>query len=143
MNFTLAQFFNPFAFLVPLLSVAFIVIGIRVVSKIIKSISGSIDEPEEKQQLRWGNNPLDEINRQRFDQNKQKLKKTEVSLFRLADKMKGRITVSDAVIETGIGIKEAEEYLNSLVDGSHVRMEVTDTGSVIYEFPEIISKYEK
>ena len=40
------------------------------------------------------------------------------------------------------GIREAEEAINSMVDGTHVRMEVEDTGLVVYEFPEIISRFE-
>jgi len=63
-------------------------------------------------------------------------------IFRLANKMHGKLTVSDIVINTGIGIKEAEETMNKMTDGMRVRMEVDDRGIVIYEFPEIIVRYE-
>jgi hypothetical protein len=66
----------------------------------------------------------------------------EARIFRVAYKRKGRVTVSDIVLETGLGVKDAEELINGLVDGVHVRMEVDDRGLVVYEFPEIIARFE-
>jgi hypothetical protein len=66
----------------------------------------------------------------------------EGSIFRAAYKRKGRLTISDIVLETDLSIKEAEQAINRMVDGLHVRMEVEDSGLVIYEFPEIISRFE-
>ena len=66
----------------------------------------------------------------------------EHQIFRLADKLKGRLTVSDVVVHTGLGIHEAEEAMNQIVDGYRVKMEVDDRGIVLYEFPEIIARYE-
>ncbi|MBN1836729.1 MAG: hypothetical protein JW820_12815 [Spirochaetales bacterium] len=66
----------------------------------------------------------------------------EARIFRLAFKRKGRITVSDVVLETGLGIKESEEAVNAMVDGIRVRMEVDDRGLVVYEFPEIMARFE-
>lgn len=66
----------------------------------------------------------------------------EGSIFRAAYKRKGRLTVSDIVLETDLSIREAEEAINRMVDGIHVRMEVEDSGMVIYEFPEIIARFE-
>jgi len=66
----------------------------------------------------------------------------ESLIFKLADRMKGRVTLSDIVLETGMGLKEAESFIKKMIDGVHVTMEVTDTGKIIYEFPEIISRYE-
>jgi len=63
-------------------------------------------------------------------------------VFRLALKLKGRVTVSDVVIETGLGLQEAETLMESMVDNVHVRMEVDDQGRVLYEFPEIIRRLE-
>ncbi|MEW5815522.1 MAG: hypothetical protein AB1798_09045 [Spirochaetota bacterium] len=70
-------------------------------------------------------------------------KDLESKIFRLAYKMKGRITLSDIVIETGLGMKEAEAYIEKMVDGIRVRMEVSDQGIVYYEFPEIIARFEE
>ena len=66
----------------------------------------------------------------------------EHKIYRLADRLKGRITISDVVIHTGLGSRESEEMLNSWIDGIRIRMEVQDNGIVVYEFPEIIARYE-
>lgn len=66
----------------------------------------------------------------------------EGEIFRLADEMKGRLTVSDIVIATNLNLKEAERVIDSMVDGTHVTMEVRDSGRIVYEFPEIIARYE-
>lgn len=65
----------------------------------------------------------------------------ESEIFRLAARMKGRITLSDVVLETGLGLKQAEELLEGMVDGTHVRMEVTARGIIVYEFPELIERF--
>ncbi len=67
---------------------------------------------------------------------------TEGEIFRLADEMKGRLTLSDIVIATNLSLKEAERVIESMVDGIHVTMEVQDSGRVVYEFPEIIARHE-
>jgi hypothetical protein len=66
----------------------------------------------------------------------------EARIVRVAFKRKGRITVSDIVLETGLSIKQAEDAANAMVDGVRVRMEVDDRGLVVYEFPEIIVRFE-
>ena len=66
----------------------------------------------------------------------------EGRIFRAALKHSGRLTISDIVLETDLSIREAEEQINSMVDGTHVRMEVEEDGLVVYEFPEIISRFE-
>ena len=66
----------------------------------------------------------------------------EAYIFRLAYKMKGRVTLSDVVLETGLNLKSAEETMNSMVDNVRVCMEVDERGWVVYEFPEIISRFE-
>lgn len=68
---------------------------------------------------------------------------TQAQLFRLAHKLKGRLTVSDIVVETGLSVSEAEELAESMVDGTRVRMEVDDRGIVTYEFPEIIRRFDQ
>jgi len=67
----------------------------------------------------------------------------ESVVFSLAYRRKGRITVSDVIVETGLGMRDAEEFINGMVDGIRVRMEVDeDRGFVVYEFPEIIERFE-
>ncbi len=67
----------------------------------------------------------------------------ESKIFRLAARQAGRVTVSDVVIETEMSVKEAEDFMDRMVDGTHVRMEVTDEGQVFYEFPELINRDDK
>lgn len=66
----------------------------------------------------------------------------ESRVFRLAYKNRGRITLSDIVLETELGLKDAEEIIDEMIDGVHVRMEVREDGLVLYEFPEIIARFE-
>lgn len=66
----------------------------------------------------------------------------ESQVFKLAYRRKGRLTVSDIVIETGLGIDDAERLIQGMVDNARVRMEVDDRGLVVYEFPEIQSRFE-
>lgn len=58
-------------------------------------------------------------------------------VFRLAARRQGRLTLSDIVIESGLGLKEAERFMDSLVDGPQVQIEVDAKGLINYEFPEI------
>jgi hypothetical protein len=75
------------------------------------------------------------------DQREPRLQTHESEIFRLAARMKGRITLSDVVLETGLGLKQAEELLEGMVDGTHVRMEVSPRGIIVYEFPELIDRF--
>jgi hypothetical protein len=54
----------------------------------------------------------------------------------------GVLTVTDVVIAIGLSMKQAEETLNSMVDGYRVKMEVKDSGIIVYEFTELINKIE-
>ncbi|MFP4300634.1 MAG: hypothetical protein ACLFPW_11715 [Spirochaetaceae bacterium] len=66
-----------------------------------------------------------------------------IQIFKLAYRRKGRITVSDIIAETGLTGDEAEELIQGMVDNTRVRMEILDSGVVVYEFPEIISRFEE
>lgn len=68
-------------------------------------------------------------------------RRRRAAIYRLADRQRGRLTVSDVVIETGDDVEEVESLLQDMVDNQHVRMEVRDDGIVYYEFPEIMDKY--
>lgn len=61
----------------------------------------------------------------------------EVEIFRLADRLGGRVTVSDVVVTTGLTPREADLTLQAMVDGVRVQLEVTDRGAVYYIFPEL------
>jgi len=137
------RIFN-FFYITPVFAIIFVIFGVKIIRKIIKTISSNIDDTSSQSRININDNPKIVPNSQQSTIIRRKAaSQLEVKIFRLADKQKGKITVSDIVLDTGIGIKEAEEFINNMVDGLHVRMEVTDSGSVIYEFPEIAAKYSK
>lgn len=72
----------------------------------------------------------------------QRERELRIKIFKLAYKQKGRITVSDIIAETGLAGDEAESVIQGMVDNSRVRMEILESGVVVYEFPEIISRFE-
>ena len=76
-----------------------------------------------------------------FDRDEARRRKLEARIFKIAYRLKGRITVSDIVVDTGVTVQEAEETVQGMVDNSRVRMEVDDRGLVFYEFPEILSRF--
>lgn len=116
-------FFGPFEFLLPFLIIYFVV---RTVSRGTRARFGQ-DNPD---QYLSRSNPAGRVDRP-----------LRAAIYRLADRQKGKLTVSDVVIETGMDVEEIEEILQSMVDNQHVRMEVYDDGVVYYEFPEIMDKY--
>ncbi len=62
---------------------------------------------------------------------------SDATIFRLAKRLNGRLTVSDVVVETGMGSGESEALLQRMVDGTRVRMEVERNGTIVYEFTEL------
>ncbi len=61
-------------------------------------------------------------------------------ILEMAKQNKGRLTVTDVVLVTGLSLRRAEEALNSMVDGYRIRMNVRDSGMIIYEFAELIQQ---
>ncbi len=117
-------FFGPFEFLFPFLIVFFLV----------RTITRSRQDDHEDRQERGY---LSETGTRSIDRG------LRASIYRLADTQKGRLTVSDVVIETGIDVDDVERILQSMVDNQHVRMEVRDDGIIYYEFPEIMDRYRQ
>ncbi len=117
-------FFGPFEFLFPFLIVFFLV---RTITR------SHQDEHQERQERNY----LSESGARGIDRS------LRASIYRLADAQKGRLTVSDVVIETGIDVDDVERILQSMVDNQHVRMEVRDEGIIYYEFPEIMDRYRR
>ncbi len=132
-------FFFPFGILWTFL---FLFFGIRIISSLLR------EHPRENWDFlgqRFGRgrirqNPLRELFGSGYGI--KDLDDSEHQVFRLANKLKGRLTISDIVIHSGLGIKQAEDAMNRLVDGYRVKMEVDQRGIVVYEFPEIIARYE-
>ncbi len=67
----------------------------------------------------------------------------ESRVIALAYRLGGRVTVSDVVIETGLGIREAEGLMDRMTDEVRVRMNVDDRGLVSYDFPEIMDRLDR
>ena len=49
----------------------------------------------------------------------------------------------EAAADADLTVEEAEEILKRLADGGYVEMEVTDSGLMVYRFPEILYGHEK
>ena len=64
-------------------------------------------------------------------------------IFRLAALHRGRLTLSDIVIETGFNLQEADKFMDTLIDGQHVQIDVDDKGFIVYDFPEIIARLKQ
>ena len=132
-------FFFPFGILWTFL---FLFLGVRILSGLFR------DHPRRRRDGMFGErnshrvqeNPFQGILGSRY--RIQDADDPEHQIFRLANRLRGRLTVSDVVVHTGLGIREAEEAMNQIVDGYRVKMEVDDRGIVLYEFPEIIARYE-
>jgi hypothetical protein len=129
-------FFFPFGFLIPILIV---LLAVKFGSRVFRDFFRELENPG---RLRRG---IDGSGWRRETGGRRLRGKmgTEARIFRLAYKLKGRITISDIVLETGLSVQEAEEAVNKMVDGLRVRMEVDDRGLVVYEFPEIISRIDR
>jgi len=122
-------FWGPFFFVFP----------VFIIFMIVRHISA----PPKRHHFRWY---LDDYYRSfetEYPESGASEASNQVSIYKLAYKLKGRVTVSDIVIETGIGVKEAEELIQSMVDNQRVRMEVDENGMLVYEFPEIIARIER
>jgi hypothetical protein len=115
-----------------------IFIGIRIVRRIFFSASRDIDRPRRRYRPQL---PFDDMGTV-SSYPSTKLNDIESRIFKLAQGMKGRITLSDIVIATNLNMKEAEQLIDSMIDGIHITMEVNDKGRVMYEFPEIIARFE-
>ena len=80
----------------------------------------------------------DFVDESEFD--KQSARNLDGRIFRLAQLRGGQLTLSDVVVETGLSVKNAEQYMETLSDGTHVSLEVDESGRMIYLFPEIIAR---
>ena len=70
-------------------------------------------------------------------------RRLENRIQRLAAQRDGRLTVTDAAMETGFTVVESEAVLKSLAEGGYVEIEVTESGLIVYRFPEILFGSEK
>ena len=64
-------------------------------------------------------------------------------VVRLARQRGGRLTVTETAADTGLTVEEAAEILKRLADGGFVEVEITDSGLIVYRFPEVLFAHEK
>lgn len=69
-------------------------------------------------------------------------RRRENRVLRLARDRGGRLTVTETAADTGMTVAEAEEILRTLVDHGYVEMQVTDSGMMVYRFPELLMAHE-
>ncbi len=70
-------------------------------------------------------------------------RKEQNRIVRLARQKGGRLMVAEAAADSGLMVQEAEEILRELADGGYAEVEVTDSGMVVYRFPEFLYSHEK
>ncbi len=70
-------------------------------------------------------------------------RKQQNRIVRLARERGGRLMVAEAAADTGLTVQEAEQILKELADGGYVEIQVTDSGMVVYRFPEFLFAHEK
>ena len=64
-------------------------------------------------------------------------------VVRLARQRGGRLTVTETAADTGLTVEESAEILKCLADGGFVEVEITDSGLIVYRFPEVLFAHEK
>lgn len=130
-------FSYPLMFFLPVL---FLVVGVRLLARILRGSSKRryTQVPKEEYLQRY----VPDFFGERVGPLASGVDSGEARIFKLAYRLKGRLTVSDVVVETGLGVADAEALVQSLVDGVRVQMEVDERGMVMYEFPEIIARFE-
>ena len=105
-------FWGPFFFIFPALAIYFL----------IRHFFGP---NRDRRDSRWIDDFNSFQNPLQFGE-EQSLKSARVQIYKVAYKLKGRLTVSDIVMETGIDADEAEELIQSMVDDQRIRMEVRE-----------------
>ncbi len=64
-------------------------------------------------------------------------------IVRLAQQRGGRLTVTEAAADTGLTVEEVGDILKRMADGGFVEIEITDSGMIVYRFPEVLYAHEK
>lgn len=61
----------------------------------------------------------------------------EGEIIRLAQRKKGKLTVTEVAAGTSLTLEEAEKILQEMVSRGYVGLKVTNSGILVYEFYEI------
>lgn len=70
-------------------------------------------------------------------------RRSQNRVVRLASQRGGRLTATETAADTGLTAEEAAEILKRLADGGFVEVEITDSGLIVYRFPEVLFAHEK
>lgn len=65
-------------------------------------------------------------------------RRDESRVLQLARQRGGRLTVTEAAVETGLTAAESEVILRGLAEGGFVEIEVSEAGIMTYRFPEFV-----
>lgn len=79
----------------------------------------------------WGSNRI----RRSADQ--RAYARDQLKILRLAREKDGSLTVLETATETRLTVEKAEEILRQLAVGGHAEMRISESGLVVYHFPEI------
>lgn len=71
------------------------------------------------------------------DRRKAVMRGLERRILKLAKARGGALTVTDVAAELDLSLEAAEKLLNEMEDGFRIVSDVTDTGIIVYEFPEV------
>ncbi len=72
-----------------------------------------------------------------------RLQTWETELVKLAGRKGGKLTVVEAVSETGLRVPQVEEALASLARQGVADIDVTESGLLVYRFPDVLLLEEK
>lgn len=70
------------------------------------------------------------------------MQRIQRKILRLATAKGGTLTVTEVAAELNLGLPAADKILTSMDDGFRVRSEISNTGVLYYEFPEILHRKE-
>ena len=101
--------------------------------------AGILPTIEGFRRMRLNRSSGNSISRELFRQ-KQKLKKIppEKQILQIAREEQGKVTPAIIALKSNIPLEKAEKMLNTMAKKGHAVLYVTDTGRMIYEFPDFL-----
>ncbi len=64
-------------------------------------------------------------------------------IIRLAQQRGGRLMMTEIAVETGLAVEEVDDIVTGMVNRGYAEVEVSDSGVVVYRFPEALFAHEK
>jgi hypothetical protein len=66
----------------------------------------------------------------------------EKEILRAAFEQKGKLTAAGAALKTNLTIQAAQELLEKMTKNGHAAMKITNSGTIVFEFPEFLEASE-